>query len=426
MQKARNEASRQDNFAHSLTLIGTIVTVRAAQITNRRVGAKPKPAHTEHGDRLGSVDATSRFGVGGCGVARRVESVMDLSPLDSPIDTQAVAALGQNLTDGLGSQTSIAAGAAGFIGFVVHQVNGAAQWLSDQPTAPWIAAIVTVLAGVVLWLAGARVLKPALALLGLLCGGASGALLFPMFSAPGAPTPGNIDPAWIGLACGGILGLLATLLAYRTAIAVSLGVVCATLAFVATAGVLGVAQLHAPDRTAEADTSPKIWIVSHGDSPASGTHGGFVRPIQNTVHADEPVSTIGLTGPAASLEFAVRERLDIATDHWRTLSRGTQMTLLLSTLGGLLAGMILGLAATRSATALLTASVGSAAWMLGVAWLATQLTPGLIERAGVQPVGWITIWLTLAAGGMFLQRQRRGNAPTAVPVQVHVAPQRPL
>ena len=218
---------------------------------------------------------------------------MDLSPLDSPIDTQAVAALGQNLTDGLGSQTSIAAGAAGFIGFVVHQVNGAAQWLSDQPTAPWIAAIVTVLAGVVLWLAGARVLKPALALLGLLCGGASGALLFPMFSAPGAPTPGNIDPAWIGLACGGILGLLATLLAYRTAIAVSLGVVCATLAFVATAGVLGVAQLHAPDRTAEADTSPKIWIVSHGDSPASGTHGGFVRPIQNTVHADEPVSTGG-------------------------------------------------------------------------------------------------------------------------------------
>jgi|GEM_PF-7106169 len=306
-----------------------------------------------------------------------------------------------------------------FLGTAVDGVNQAGAWMHENPGFSWCVASGAVLVGLILWLTGARILKPSLATLGTIFGGVCGMLLFPMLSAPGAPTPGNIDPAYIGMGCGGLLGLLATLLAFRTAIAVTLGVVCATLSIAATGGVLGVARfIEAHEDAARAYGSPRVWIVSHDrDVTSASVGGGFVRA-DRLVHADakRSASPLGFTGPAARMESDVREHTEAVTQTWQTLSRTTKVTLLMSGLMGLLAGMILGLAATRPATALLTATLGSAAWMIGAAWLVSQVFPGIFERVGVQPIGWLTIWLTLAAAGMFLQRSRQRPAITPAPV----------
>lgn len=322
----------------------------------------------------------------------------------------------------LQSAGNMPTGFAGFLGSMVEHINTGAAWIAAQPAAPYVAAGSAVAIGMVLWLAGAKVLKPTLALLGTLWGAVAGAMLFPMLTSPGSPTPGNIDPAWIGLGCGAVLGLLATLIAFRTAIALSLGAVCAMLAFAATAGVLGVAQVHttaSEHHQASAD-SPRIWIVAHG-TPEKASHGSFVRS-GHEIASDEPTSVLGFTGPAARVEEQVRTVANSANESWTTLPRGTQLTLLFGALGGALAGMILGLTATRSATALLTASTGSAAWLIGGAWLVQSLAPTAFDRFGVQPIGWLAIWLTLAAAGVFMQRQRQ---KTSTPVQVIAPAQAP-
>jgi len=317
-------------------------------------------------------------------------------------------------------------GFAGFLGSMIQQINSAAAWVAAQPAAPYVAAASAVGIGLVLWLAGAKVLKPALAILGTMWGAAAGAMLFPMLTSPGSPTPGNIDPAWIGLGCGAVLGLLATLLTFRTAIALSLGAVCAMLAFVATAAMLGIAQLpsgQVQERQASSD-SPRIWIVAHASDPA--THGGFVRSGHEIV-ADQPTSSLGFTGPAAKVEAQLRTFADDASQTWNTLSRGSQMTLLIGALAGALVGMVLGLTATRSATALLTSSTGSAAWLIGGAWLVQAVAPTAFDRFDIQPVGWLAIWLTLSAAGVFMQRQARKAAAPAQLVATGPAPQlRPL
>lgn len=327
----------------------------------------------------------------------------------------------------LQSAGNLPTGLAGFLGSMIEHLNSAAAWVAAQPAAPFVAAGIAVAVGMVLWLAGARVLKPALALLGTLWGAAAGAMLFPMLTSPGSPTPGNIDPAWIGLGCGGVLGLLATLMAFRTAIALSLGAVCATLTCIATAGILGVAQLPAKSvehHEAQAESS-RIWIVAHGTS-AQNSHGSFVRSGHQVAASDEPISTLGFTGPAARVEEQVRAIVSSAQETWGALPRGTQLTMLFGALGGALAGMILGLTATRPATALLTASTGSAAWLIGGAWLAQALAPAALDRVGIQPIGWLAIWLTLAAAGVFMQRQRQ-KATAPAHVSAAPAPQlRPL
>jgi hypothetical protein len=327
----------------------------------------------------------------------------------------------------LQSAGNMPTGFAGFLGSMVEHINSGAAWVAAQPTAPYVAAGTAVALGMVLWLAGAKVLKPALALLGTLWGAAAGAMLFPMLTAPGSPTPGDIDPAWIGLGCGAVLGLLATLMAFRTAIALSLGAVCAMLAFVATAGMLGVAQLstNSADRSDARSDSPRIWIVAHGASSQSSL-GSFVRN-GHEIATDEPTSVLGFTGPAARVEAQVRSMANGASETWATLPRGTQLTMLFGAVGGALAGMILGLTATRSATALLTASTGSAAWLIGGAWLVQAVAPNALERFGVQPIGWLVIWLTLAAAGVFMQRQRAKASTLVQAVAPAPAPQlRPL
>ena len=81
-------------------------------------------------------------------------------------------------------------------------------------------------AGLVLWIAGAKLVRPIFITLGLLGGGFLGALIVPGFGSGGAdggePLLG-LPPATAGLIIGGVLGLIVASLLFRLAVAGSAG-----------------------------------------------------------------------------------------------------------------------------------------------------------------------------------------------------------
>src|SRR5712671_4624976 len=89
--------------------------------------------------------------------------------------------------------------------------------LTSLPPAIHILAALGLASGIVFWVLGRKLLRPAFAFLGGVVGGFAGFFLFPTFAPAdvfGAPSP------YVGLAAGGALGLVAGVVLYRFAVAI--------------------------------------------------------------------------------------------------------------------------------------------------------------------------------------------------------------
>lgn len=271
--------------------------------------------------------------------------------------------------------------------------------------APWalqgLVALATV-CGLVLWLSGAKLLKPMIIILGALTGAAAGFIIGPAFpaaaeSAAGAPNPAGAYGLLLGIPAGALVGAVL----YRSATAVALGVALAAAAPLCTAGFM---HLH---------VSPSGQIVSLVPTAADTRRGTESSPIPlaETLEFQLPRS-LPTELPEQLQPAADRAKEAIhaaAADIEQRLAAipGQQRALLvLSSLAGLALGIVIGLMAPAWAAGACAAMLGSALWLAGATWLSGSLGAPWAQSGGAldrPPMQWLTIWAAAAVLGLCFQ-----------------------
>lgn len=262
---------------------------------------------------------------------------------------------------------------------LLAQATGQEGTLNSLPLAAHVLAATGLIAGLILWVMGRRVLRPIFCILGCLAGAGTGFFLM----AQATDTMFGIPSPYIGLGIGSVLGLAAAIMLFRFAVAIATGVA------LGLAGVL-IAAAYLNFRPAPpADAPPTTSALS---AP------GFVplpRTREEVVEAVRPVAQ-------KVKEVLAAKAQDIRT-AWDARSGQDRAILAIAGLGSAAVGFVLGLFAPRRSAAIATALAGSAVALASSAWLisAAQL-PGR-EYLDQTAIVWLIIWLVVAAMGVAVQ-----------------------
>jgi len=270
---------------------------------------------------------------------------------------------------------------------------------------------VALMGALLLWLVGARVIKPVFFLFGLAIGAFVGTTIIPL---TGLPTfhPGGITltPGVTGLIAGGILGSLVSLAMFRLVIALT-----SAFAF-AAAGVLGaMIFLHFnPTVASQPPSDAQSALVDSGESVA-----GIATSLNDEITREAAERSVDLIdqdnkvlddetkqqlkdAATRSKEFiqemgaTIRAELDQrpARDKLIGLSAG---------FAGLAFGLLLGVAMPKRTTALVTALFGSAAVIASSSALLTARTGQRPQFLDQSAVVWAGIWVILTIVGLMVQ-----------------------
>jgi len=287
--------------------------------------------------------------------------------------------------------------------------------------------------GVLLWLWGKALLKPAVGLLGVSIGAFTGLFLAPAF---GVADVFGV-PIWaVSIVAGGVAGLAVSLLTLKIA------VVGLSSAAFGLAGLLGsIAYVSAAAPPAEPSPAAARQVEPAAQHGPSADPDGLTprervrRDIEalgyrlQTRPAERPEVTDPETGAPVDAESEFDEVLDhvrqVAATAWdyvrasfQSISPADRVMVAGSTLAGLGLGVVFGVLLPKRSTALVTTLAGSALWLTAAAWLA-QLAPPPYDavRPAFEhgPERWAIIWPSVAAVGLLLQftgrrrRRRRRN-----------------
>lgn len=262
-----------------------------------------------------------------------------------------------------------------------------AQWVPSQAALLGILTAAAI-AGIVLWLAGRIVLKPAIVFLLALAGGALGAIAAPML-AGNEPIPVAAG-AGIGLSLGALLGLVL----FRFAMAVALGATLAIAVPLAAAVPLGM-----PQQVDEA------WAAIAAPPPPPTAAAAASQPLRSSswdAAAADP-NEPDLAHRAGAATAVAHHALRALDSRWAALSAGDRAVMALSSIAGAVLGVALGLILPLWAAGVTTALLGPAVWLpcliCGVR-TAGIATPDTLARG---PAEWLMIWGGLAAVGLAIQ-----------------------
>lgn len=310
---------------------------------------------------------------------------------------------------------------------------------------PWgIHAVVALgmAVGLVLWLAGRRVLKPLLITLAAVIGGLVGGLIVPSASW------GASLSVWHGVGIGLAAGLIVGLLLYRSAMAVTVGVVmgaalpliaATVLQFYPIAGSTESSPVAAavesgdgwerfdgqrwtPIRQAAPRSEPARVERDDGSAPLDGFRvmaanwlgdrkvGAALAQIENLAPgakgdgAGEAVKVPANLKPVAD---RVSEAWATATGEvrtqWGALPRPHQAVVGLAAVAGLAGGVVLGLAMPIWAAGAVTSLFGAAVWIPCLVWLSNAFGAPWRTHFDRTPAAWLAIWGVVAFIGMLVQ-----------------------
>jgi hypothetical protein len=270
---------------------------------------------------------------------------------------------------------------------------------------------VALMGGLLLWLVGARVIKPVFFLFGLAIGAFVGTTILPL---TGLPTfhPGGITltPGVTGLITGGILGSLVSLAMFRLVIAMT-----SALAF-AAAGVLGaMVFLHFNPTISEGElTETEAALLESGDSLA-----GITTSLNEQITREAAEQAVDLLDEDGKvLDDETKQQLkDAATRSKEFVShmydtvmaeleqRPTRDKLIAASAGfaGLAFGLLIGVVMPKRTTALVTSLFGSAACMAATSALLTARSGQRPEFLNQSAVIWATAWVILTVIGLMVQ-----------------------
>jgi hypothetical protein len=306
---------------------------------------------------------------------------------------------------------------------VVHPVSGAVEQLRSLPWAAHMMAAGALATGLVLWLIGRRVLKPMVAVLFALLGGAIGFVVVPMTILAGSVS------VYVGLAVGAAIGALLGVILYRFAMAIGLGLVLGVAAPLTVAAVMSFkADHHAdgapaaqapsgvvqgePNGDAEADTLParvtEEVIRRQIDSLSKQLETDTTEPItEGEAAAPKPADTTALEEvvrtAADRVEAFARAVADDVATGWGQLSPRHRLILTGSAGMGLALGIILGVVLPAWAAGMVTALLGAGVWLAAGTWLALAIGAPGSEHLQRPAREWLVIWLGVSLLGVCVQ-----------------------
>lgn len=288
---------------------------------------------------------------------------------------------------------------------------------------PWTAhavALVVLVAGLVLWFTGEKMLRFLVSGVGLVVGGFMG---WSLVTAIGLPMP-----LWVGAIAGAAATLVVFLAVLRFAVAISLG---ATLAIIAPLIVVsGITANGSPLRDGSSDRfgpldensiflqdvpieSAEIFSKNH-------LFGGYWRPFENGENTPENAPNPPEKDASKSGEEPISDKVErLAGSVWSELAYvwNSQPTrdrglLLLALVSGGAIGLAVGMVLPKKAAALVAAGLGAAMWLGAAVWLAHGA--GIAPRVplGDDPRLWLGIWVgisILGAGFQWIGSRRRAD-----------------
>lgn len=265
-------------------------------------------------------------------------------------------------------------------------------------------------AGLILWCMGRRVVKPMFALVGGLVGGGAGFLLAPAF---GPAEIGGIASPYLGLGVGAVLGLIAGVMLFRFAVAISTGTV------LGLAGVLvSLILMTSPEVQAEAGDALGAAALQTFQGPEDGSADETVAPgaDPSALAPPAPAEFVPSVDAALSEETklkmkAVAERVEAflaalgeeLRPRWEALPGRARLTIIAAGLGGAAVGFLLGLVMPQRSSAAVTALFGAAVWLPAAVWLAHALDAPGREILNLSALAWTVTWVVLAAVGFAAQ-----------------------
>ncbi len=261
---------------------------------------------------------------------------------------------------------------------------------------PWAAHALAaggLVSGLILWCIGRKVLKPIYATIAGLAGGAFGFFGLPL---TGLDYVASIPSPYVGLAIGGVLGLVIGVALYRFAVAVSFG---------AAAGLAGIlisaTALNLQPQAREA-TRAAIAALEQQMADVEAEHAAAVQPAEPpSPEAKQQGAAQAVADQAKAFLSALGEEF---SSRWAALQAGDRIVVLGSGAFGIGLGVILGLIMPVRSAMAVTAMFGSAVWLVSAVWLLNAVdSPGreLLDRGAA---GWLVIWTAVALIGFIVQR----------------------
>jgi hypothetical protein len=278
-------------------------------------------------------------------------------------------------------------------------MNDLANTIHSMPWASMIPIALLVFVGLLLWVAGKRVLKPGFVIIGFGFGGLLGWVL-------GDSIKMGVEP-WGAMIIGAFVVAVIAVFSYRVTVIAATAAICGVLS---PLGVLTMAQ----SGTANADTVP--------DKLASATPSGLMSGLkeiikeQQKIEGDTPEavrywrSTLKdhdrLSANAdLHIEQATtlaQQTAAVAREAWDRTPQGLRPTLVASAVIGTIAGLLLGIVAPMLGAAAVTSLGGSMLWLSGGRVLATGF--GAPDQWWPSTgTGWLTMWLITATIGLGIQ-----------------------
>jgi len=271
---------------------------------------------------------------------------------------------------------------------------------------------VALMAGLLLWIMGARVIKPVFFLFGLAIGGFVGTTLMPLIGFPNLDIGGvSISPSVIGLVCGGIIGALCALAMFRLVIAMT-----SAFAF-AVAGVVGaLIFLHYNPTITDGDPSAtESALVDSGENTLNDLTNSLGDDLsreaaERSVDSLDPEGNILNEDTKQQLKDAAERSRQFLSDLGSTISaelekRPTRDKMIGFSAGfaGFAFGLLIGVVLPKRTTALVTSLFGSAVCMASTSALLTASNGERPEYLNQSATVLAIVWVILTGIGLMIQ-----------------------
>lgn len=342
---------------------------------------------------------------------------------------------------------------------IVHIMSRALEGLGSLPWGVHAVVALAMAAGLVVWLTGQRWVRPIVVILGAGVGAMLGSFAAPLFSglaesgvgssglnasaladaasSLGEPSGGDAAFVYRGLVIGLIVGAVAGLLLYRSAMALALGVVMGALLPLAAATVLhfwplstgpGSASERVEDQASAWRAQGTAWTdelsdrasTKYADAERENPLLGFGRVVlasrasawreqptdddsSESVEAATGSPIAALSKPGERVRAFAHQVAARANEEWSTLPASHQAIIALCAIVGLAGGVIAGMMMPKWGATACTAMFGSAIWLVCFVWLSNAM--GAPWRATLDhgPVTWLCVWGAAAMLGMIAQ-----------------------
>jgi len=297
------------------------------------------------------------------------------------------------------------------------ELTGAMQ---DLTAAGIVPLAMLLLVGLVLWVAGRRVLRPAFATAGGIAGGAAAWMLAMSVDL-------GLNP-WMVTAIGALILACIGALVYRFAVAAVLMAVCAlagpSTVMVAhefrdgnapgTPGALATPTITA-DATPGKDTGPTLdaasaWLFGDQDKEGDGSSAAS-GPAPPSLQESVLTHQLGLSDEATEVIHTARGRAEefvvAVTDWWSRVPQQLRPLIIGAALTGALLGLLCGTLAPNGSAALVTSCGGSLLWLGSLRVLLGQLGEPVEQFLPATATSGLAVWLAVSMLGMAIQWTKR-------------------